>query len=40
MKIGPYDGIKLEDKNKSFKLGEKYEDRDCKWRKNHVMFLY
>ena len=33
MKSWPYDGIKLEEKNKSFKLGEKYEDRDCKWRK-------
>ena len=33
MKIGPYDGIKLEDKNNSFELGDKYEDRDCKWRK-------
>jgi hypothetical protein len=33
MKIGPYDGIKLEDNNKSFELGEKYENRDCKWRK-------
>ena len=32
-KIGPYDGLKLENKKGVYKLEEKYQDADCKWRK-------
>ena len=32
-KIGPYDGLKLENKKGVYKLEEKYQDEDCKWRK-------
>lgn len=32
-KIGPYDGLKLENKKGVYKHAEKYQDEDCKWRK-------
>ena len=33
LKIGPYDGIELSNKGTEYKLEEKYQDEDCKWKR-------